>query len=104
METWVGDSLQRLFGISEPTIVTFVIATAQKAKSPDGLFDQLLACDLPDNQDARDFADSLYDKVPRKDKSSSKSKDRKSKDKETVKLLKKNSKFKVCRILLLIPY
>lgn len=97
VKQWVSDYMMKQFGMSEKTIVEYILVLSQSAKSPDQLADSLLTnADLPDNNQTRAFANELYHKVPRKAKKlQSDTLSRKVKDKETIKVLQKNDSFKL---------
>ncbi|KAL7279916.1 LOW QUALITY PROTEIN: hypothetical protein ACG7TL_006325 [Trametes sanguinea] len=63
-----GDRGHRFFGLSDRSIVDYVVACASSAKSPEALFVQLNASGLPDTPDAHNFAQEVYARVPRKSK------------------------------------
>ncbi|KAI8895818.1 hypothetical protein BC833DRAFT_136194 [Globomyces pollinis-pini] len=91
LHTWVSDSLMKLTGISESTIVEFIIASAKKSKSSKDLFISLRRdAQLPNNSEVNSFVTELYNKMPKKA-----SVKKENKAAEMVKILEKNSKFKM---------
>ncbi|KAK8154823.1 putative mRNA splicing factor RNA helicase [Phyllosticta citrichinensis] len=60
---WISDNLLRLAGLSDPTVVDFVAATASSAKSAPALADKLGSFLDDDAGDLRGFAESLFAKV-----------------------------------------
>ncbi|KAM3580476.1 hypothetical protein VKS41_007139 [Umbelopsis sp. WA50703] len=94
LRSWVSDHAITLFGMSEKTLVDFVIATAQSAKTPESLFSSLQAADIPDTDAARRFAYDLYSRVPRKAKAGSAEKaQRKREEAEMSKIRKANESY-----------
>ena len=53
-------------GLSESTMVDFIIATAKKASSPQDLYSKLTSTGAPDNSNTQQFAFELFSRVPRK--------------------------------------
>ncbi|CDO71497.1 hypothetical protein BN946_scf184909.g91 [Trametes cinnabarina] len=68
LERYISDNALRFFGLSDRSIVDYVVACASSAKSPEALFVQLNASGLPDTPDAHNFAQEVYARVPRKSK------------------------------------
>ncbi|KAI0335856.1 hypothetical protein GY45DRAFT_708738 [Cubamyces sp. BRFM 1775] len=68
LERYISDNALRFFGLSDRSIVDYVVACASSAKSPEGLYVQLNASGLPDTPDAHNFAQEVYARVPRKTK------------------------------------
>ncbi|KAF8798832.1 P-loop containing nucleoside triphosphate hydrolase protein [Phlegmacium glaucopus] len=68
LERYVSDNSLRLFGISDRSMIDYVIASASSSKSPESLFAALNASGLPDTPDAHDFISGLFSRVPRKHK------------------------------------
>ena len=95
--TWVSDTVMSLLGLSEPTVIDFMIATAQSAKSPASLLETLQSVtDLPQTPAVASFVSQLYSKVPRKSSFSTDkeaARERKSAKKEQVSLLQKNQSY-----------
>ncbi|KAI5122467.1 hypothetical protein M0805_008778 [Coniferiporia weirii] len=71
LERYISDNALRIFGLSDKTIVDYVIASASSAKSPQGLFSSLHAYGLPDTADTQSFVNEVYNRVPRKSKNKS---------------------------------
>ena len=71
LRTWISDSLIKLTGASDSTVVDFVLATASKCKSSSSLQDELSAfLDGPRNE-SDTFSNELYQRLPHKNGSSS---------------------------------
>ncbi|KAI0632164.1 P-loop containing nucleoside triphosphate hydrolase protein [Trametes polyzona] len=68
LERYISDNALRFFGLSDRSIIDYVVASASSAKSPEALFIQLNASGLPDTPDAHNFAQEVYARVPRKSK------------------------------------
>ncbi|EJC97985.1 uncharacterized protein FOMMEDRAFT_97384, partial [Fomitiporia mediterranea MF3/22] len=68
LERYISDNALRIFGLSDKTIVNYIIASASSAKSPQALFTSLNAYGLPDTADAQTFVSEVYSRVPRKSK------------------------------------
>ncbi|KAK7682368.1 hypothetical protein QCA50_014573 [Cerrena zonata] len=68
LERYISDNALSLFGLSDRSIVDFVIASATHAKSSDSLFSTLNAAGLPDNAQAHSFIQEVYSRAPRKHK------------------------------------
>ncbi|EAW06287.1 putative mRNA splicing factor RNA helicase (Cdc28) [Aspergillus clavatus NRRL 1] len=66
-KTFVSDSLIRLTGASDPTIVDFVLATASSAKSAPALQDKLLPFLDGNADDVASFCAELYRRTGKKD-------------------------------------
>ncbi|KND01288.1 uncharacterized protein SPPG_03097 [Spizellomyces punctatus DAOM BR117] len=90
--TWVSDNVMKLLGMSEKTVVDYIIASAKSAKSEAALSRSLEAADLPATADARRFVSELYTRMDRPLLSSKKSQ-RRAAEKETVRLIQKNQQF-----------
>lgn len=96
----------KFFSMSERSIVDYVVAIgtlfgtsstkadniASSAQSTESLFTSLSSAGLPDTPEARQFVSDLYNRVPRKAKSSAHSA-RRAAEKETTQLQKKNASF-----------
>ncbi|KAI9495489.1 hypothetical protein BDB00DRAFT_235398 [Zychaea mexicana] len=100
LNTWVSDNAMKLFGMSERTMVDFIIATARKSSSPDALYSSLQAAGAPSDDSARRFALELYGRVPHKQSTSvaaaaavAAKAQRKKEEKEAAKLRKANASF-----------
>ena len=65
LKTWVSDHIHALLGVSERTLVQYVIAIASSASSSSSLFEKLVEADLPNDERSRNFAKELFDRVPR---------------------------------------
>ncbi|RDX53313.1 hypothetical protein OH76DRAFT_1210748 [Lentinus brumalis] len=68
LERYISDNALRFFGLSDRSIVDYVVASASSAKSPEALFSSLNASGLPDTPDAHNFAQEVFSRVPRKSK------------------------------------
>lgn len=67
LSTWVSDKLMKLVGISDKTVIAYVIALAGKSSSVDSLCTRLQSdAQLPQSAETLQFASLLYDKVPHK--------------------------------------
>ncbi|KAJ3312646.1 hypothetical protein HDV04_002788 [Boothiomyces sp. JEL0838] len=86
LKTWIHDSLMKMTGISEETIVDYFVASAKKAKSPEHLMKTLQKVADIQNQD---FVHQLYGKFPHPNEQSY----RKQQEIEQIKLLEKNKRF-----------
>ncbi|KAL5524511.1 hypothetical protein ACEPAF_9651 [Sanghuangporus sanghuang] len=73
LERYISDNALRIFGLSDKTIVDYVIASASSAKSAQSLFSSLHAYGLPNTPDAHVFVSEVYSRVPRKSKHKSSS-------------------------------
>ncbi|OCB85013.1 hypothetical protein A7U60_g7970 [Sanghuangporus baumii] len=73
LERYISDNALRIFGLSDKTIVDYVIASASSAKSAQLLFSSLHAYGLPNTPDAHVFVSEVYSRVPRKSKHKSSS-------------------------------
>ncbi|KAF8195491.1 pre-mRNA splicing factor [Pholiota molesta] len=73
LERYVSDNALRLFGLSDRSMIDYVIASASSSKTPESLFAALNASGLPDTADAHNFVSELFSKVPRKHKHKSSS-------------------------------
>ncbi|KAI8909620.1 pre-mRNA splicing factor [Gorgonomyces haynaldii] len=92
LKTWVSDNLMKLTGMSEDTVVDFVLTIANKSKSPDLLLKKLeQGAQLPRNQATVSFCNDLFDRIPRSDASAVKR--ARLEHNEKVKLLDKNKRF-----------
>ncbi|GBE84901.1 Pre-mRNA-splicing factor ATP-dependent RNA helicase-like protein [Sparassis crispa] len=68
LERYISDNALRFFGLSNRSIVDYVVASASSSKSPESLFSALNASGLPDTPDAHGFAQEVYARAPRKTK------------------------------------
>ena len=94
LRTWISDNAIKILGISERTIVDYMIAAARKSKSSAALLRHLHEdAQLPQTQDAVAFAKGLFEKVPRASAAPTTKAQAKAKEKETIQLLRKNNQF-----------
>ncbi|KAI8591110.1 pre-mRNA splicing factor [Geranomyces variabilis] len=103
LRTWVSDNVMKLLGMSERTVVDYIIAASKTAKSQAALRRALEAADLPHTPEANQFVQDLYGRVERPSAASaaagggasaaSKKAPRKAQEREAVKLLQKNQQF-----------
>ena len=90
---WVSDRVLSTLGISEPTIVDYMISAAKSCSSGEKLFQDLVkVADIPDNPQVHAFLTELVEKVPRSSKSS-KSSERRKKHSEKTDILNRNMQF-----------
>ncbi|KAI0041985.1 pre-mRNA splicing factor [Auriscalpium vulgare] len=68
IERYISDNALEFFGLSDRSIVEFVLASASKSKTPDALFSSLHAAGLPDSPAAHSFISQVYAQAPRKHK------------------------------------
>ncbi|KAI0785231.1 putative pre-mRNA splicing factor [Abortiporus biennis] len=68
LERYISDNALQLFGLSDRSIIEYVIASATSAKTPDALFTSLHASGLPDTPFAHQFIQEVYTRAPRKHK------------------------------------
>ncbi|KIJ54838.1 hypothetical protein M422DRAFT_775059 [Sphaerobolus stellatus SS14] len=68
LERYVSDNAMKLFGVADNSMVSFILAAASSAKSPESLFTKLTAGGLPDTPDAHNFITEVFGRVPRKSK------------------------------------
>jgi pre-mRNA-splicing factor ATP-dependent RNA helicase DHX16 len=94
LRSWVSDNTIKFLGAAHSTVVDYIIAEAQSAKSPDVLFNKLAGVGFPSGGEGRDFAESLFVKVPRQRKHAV-SVQKKVKEKETSAFIQKNSSYKL---------
>ena len=90
LHTWVSDNTIKFLGAADSTIVDYIIAEAQTAKSPDALYNKLSGFGFQ-GEGGNKFAEDLYVKVPRQRKHSVSTE--KSKHRETTKLIKQSSSY-----------
>ncbi|GAA5810590.1 hypothetical protein MFLAVUS_004013 [Mucor flavus] len=102
LHSWVSDNTMKLLGMSETTMVDFIIATAQKSSSPQDLYTKLINTGAPSDASTQQFAFELYGKVPHKQSKSAanaaalaEKAQRKKELQEEQKLRKANESFKV---------
>ncbi|CAG8463709.1 8740_t:CDS:10 [Cetraspora pellucida] len=79
LRSWVSDNTLKLVGMSEATIVDYMIAEAQCAKSRESLREAL--SELPQTAEAQRFINELFDRVPRKNEQNSKKSKKSKKEK-----------------------
>ncbi|KAI0086578.1 pre-mRNA splicing factor [Irpex rosettiformis] len=82
LERYISDNALRLFGLSDRSIVNYVLASASSAKSQEALFTSLSASGLPDTPDAHSFITEVYSRAPRKSKHHKKDSARKQAEQE----------------------
>ncbi|KAH9047722.1 pre-mRNA splicing factor [Lactarius hengduanensis] len=68
LERYISDNALQFFGLSDKSIVDFVIASASSSKTTDALFSSLHAAGLPDTPSAHAFITEVYRQAPRKQK------------------------------------
>ncbi|KAJ3526883.1 hypothetical protein NM688_g8204 [Phlebia brevispora] len=68
LERYVSDNALRFFGLSDRSIIDYVLASASSSKTPDALFASLNASGLPDNPASHQFINEVFQRVPRKHK------------------------------------
>ncbi|KAN0125477.1 P-loop containing nucleoside triphosphate hydrolase protein [Lactarius tabidus] len=68
LERYISDNALQFFGLSDRSIVDFVIASASSSKTTDALFSSLHAAGLPDTPSAHTFISEVYRQAPRKQK------------------------------------
>ncbi|KAI9443294.1 pre-mRNA splicing factor [Lactarius indigo] len=68
LERYISDNALQFFGLSDRSIVDFVIASASSSKTTDALFSSLHAAGLPDTPSAHAFISEVYRQAPRKQK------------------------------------
>jgi pre-mRNA-splicing factor ATP-dependent RNA helicase DHX16 len=91
LRSWVSDNTIKFLGAVDSTVVDYIIAEAQSAKSPDLLYNKLSAVGFPSGADGKGFADSLFIKVPRQRKPSLPSE----KKAKTTALIQQNASYKL---------
>ena len=71
LRTWVSDQLHDVAGISDLAIADFFVGLAQKSKSPNDLISKIEHTEtLAIDAKVREFANSLYEMVPKSDSGS----------------------------------
>ncbi|KAI8084193.1 P-loop containing nucleoside triphosphate hydrolase protein [Gilbertella persicaria] len=100
LHSWVSDNTMKLMGMSETTMVDFIIATAKKASSPQDLYSKLTSTGAPSDAGTQQFALELFSRVPRKQQRSAtaaaaqaEKEKRKKEQKEEAKLRKANERY-----------
>ncbi|KAH9936266.1 uncharacterized protein B0H18DRAFT_318576 [Fomitopsis serialis] len=68
LQRYISDNSLRFFGVSDRSIIDYVVASASSSKSPEALFTALNASGLPDTPDAHHFAQEVFSRAPRKSK------------------------------------
>ncbi|KAN0123488.1 P-loop containing nucleoside triphosphate hydrolase protein [Russula decolorans] len=68
LERYVSDNALQFFGLSDKSIVDFVIAAASSSKTTDALFSSLHGAGLPDTPAAHAFINHVHQQAPRKRK------------------------------------
>ncbi|CAG8442898.1 18870_t:CDS:10 [Acaulospora morrowiae] len=94
LRSWVSDNTLKLLGMSERTIVDYIIAEAQSSKGKDSLYEKLNH--LFPTTEARLFIEELFDRVPHKDstQSANSSTKRKRKEQEAKNLIESTKSYK----------
>ena len=95
LRSWVSDNTIKFLGAVDSNVVDYIIAEAQSAKTPDVLHNKLADVGFPSGPDGKSFAENLYIKVPRHRKHELTVSTKKSKQKETARLLKQSSSYKL---------
>ncbi|PCH40145.1 hypothetical protein WOLCODRAFT_16331 [Wolfiporia cocos MD-104 SS10] len=88
LERYIGDNSLRFFGVSDRSIIDYVVASASSSKSPEALFTALNASGLPDSPDAHQFAQEVFARAPRKSKHKKASDSSRKQAEEQAKLLR----------------
>ena len=94
LRSWVNDNTIKFLDAVTPTIVDYIIAEAQSAKSPENLSTKLVGLGFPAGPEGKSFAENLFVKVPRKQNTNVVA-EKKARDKEKKALLKQNSSYKL---------
>ncbi|KZT40647.1 hypothetical protein SISSUDRAFT_449486 [Sistotremastrum suecicum HHB10207 ss-3] len=68
LQRYISDNSLRFFGLSDKSIVDFVVASATSAKNSGALFSSLTQAGLPDTPAAHSFVNEVFSRVPRKSK------------------------------------
>ncbi|EIM85861.1 uncharacterized protein STEHIDRAFT_32102, partial [Stereum hirsutum FP-91666 SS1] len=68
LHRYISDNALEFFGLSDKSIVDYVVASASSAKTPDSLFSSLTASGLPNTASAHAFILEVFNRVPRKHK------------------------------------
>jgi pre-mRNA-splicing factor ATP-dependent RNA helicase DHX16 len=72
-KTWVSDRIMSTLGLSEPTVVDYVISKAKSSKSGQDLLQELVkVAEIPESTAVLEFMNELVLKVPRAHKSKTK--------------------------------
>ncbi|OCH91869.1 P-loop containing nucleoside triphosphate hydrolase protein [Obba rivulosa] len=88
LQRYISDNALTFFGLSDRSIVDYVVASASSAKSPEALFSALNASGLPDTSAAQQFVQEVYSRVPRKGKQKKPSDSSRRQAEEEAKLLR----------------
>ncbi|KAF2083746.1 mRNA splicing factor RNA helicase [Saccharata proteae CBS 121410] len=67
--TWISDQLIQLSGASDPTVIDFVVATANSSKSSSQLYDKLAGFLEGSSSDIQRFSNDLYQRLGKKSSS-----------------------------------
>src|SRR5947207_13923874 len=94
LRSWVSDNTIKLLGAVDSTVVDYIIAEAQSAKSPDLLYNKLSGVGFPSGATGKEFAENLFIKVPRQRKHTLTT-EKKAKQKETTAFIQQNSSYKL---------
>ncbi|CEI93326.1 Putative Adenosinetriphosphatase [Rhizopus microsporus] len=100
LRSWVSDNSMKLFGMSESTMVDFIIATAQKVPSSQDLVHSLVQAGAPNDDSTQRFCSELFNRVPRKQSRTAaatiaEKQAKKKEAKEQAKLRKANEQFQL---------
>ncbi|KAI9836801.1 MAG: hypothetical protein M1819_000966 [Sarea resinae] len=82
LRLWVSDNLIKLSGVSDPTIVDFVLATASSAKSSSALHEKLYGFLDGSEAEVEKFSNDLYHRLPKANANGGHAGSTKKKDKE----------------------
>jgi pre-mRNA-splicing factor ATP-dependent RNA helicase DHX16 len=94
LRSWVSDNTIRFLGAAHSTVVDYIIAEAQSAKSPETLFTKLSGVGFPSDNEGRTFAENLFVKVPRQRKPGAAT-EKKTKQRGDAALRAQNSSYKL---------
>ena len=94
IRAWVSDNTIKFLGAVDSTVVDYIIAEAQSAKSPDLLYNKLSGVGFPSGTSGKEFAENLFVKVPRQRKHALTT-EKKAKQKETTAFIQQNSSYKL---------
>jgi pre-mRNA-splicing factor ATP-dependent RNA helicase DHX16 len=94
LRSWVSDNTIKFLGAVDSTVVDYIIAEAQSAKSPDLLYNKLSGVGFPSGASGKEFAENLFVKVPRQRKHTVTT-EKKAKQKETTAFIQQNSSYKL---------
>ncbi|KAI9509197.1 hypothetical protein F5148DRAFT_948062, partial [Russula earlei] len=93
LERYVSDNALQFFGLSDKSIVDFVIASASSSKTTDALFSSLHAAGLPDTPAAHGFISEVHRQAPRRRKHGHPDDTRKQAEKDAKALRKQQFSF-----------